>query len=195
MVTRLTPVTVERLVEPRIPVTEGLGAERAVELARVAQSCIVLATDNPSAFIAELPVDASEYHAYTDSVELIFRLWQTDDTIKPRARTDPSTAKASTTEIWRRLICRSDPLLAAQLMEHVEYPPFINTWFHTAERSAARSALMRTIISDTALFEYYERLKKSGYCPGNVGYMAMLLASNHPELLDPTWPDDVLEFM
>jgi hypothetical protein len=167
----------------------------ALSNSRAAQSCIVLATDNPSVFIAELPADASEYHAYTDSVELIFRLWQTDDTIKPRARTDPSTARASTTEIWRRVIFRSDPLLAAQLMEHVEYLPFRNTWFHTVERSSARSALKRTIISDTALFDYYERLQKSGRCPGNVGYMAMLLASNHPELLDPTWPDEVLEFM
>jgi hypothetical protein len=63
---------------------------------------------------------------------------------------------------------------------------------------AGSSTLRRTVLSDPAVYDTYRQIKQglqTGIGARSLVYLEMLLASSHPDLLNPEWPEDIMEFM
>ncbi len=191
MPTYRLPRIKEVLTIPSKPETLGVDVPPAFELARAAEACITLSSTNLEFFQANLPSEAPDYHSFDDLTELIWRNWLQNPDIKPAAKEYPQTARAKSIEIWKILIWHSAPELRQKL--HFNYYDPIT------KREGIKSALRRTLISDPAIYDFYNNTKH-GVLPGGIGHAAvhsiqMLLAGTHPDLIEANWPPEVLEFM
>ena len=93
--------------------------------------------------------------------------------------------------IWKETIRHGDPELYGKL----KY-----SYWEPVEKAGARiSALRRTLISDPSVHDFYVKLRAAGRLPGlgpaAIKLLQMLLAGTHRDLMEPDWPEKVLEFM
>lgn len=181
----------EVITSPDIPETIGIATEQAFNFARAARACITLDSTNLTDFQCNLPQEAPDYHSFDDLTELIWRSWLQRTDIKSYAIEKPHSARGKSIAIWKNLIAHGAPTVAEALG--------FSYYESTQQAAGKKSALRRTLISDPTVYDFYERAR-SGLPPAGIGPTAltaiqMLLAGTHTDLIEPDWPEEVLEFM
>lgn len=176
--------------DERWRLTFGTGLAESRELALAGQAAITLSEADTEPFLSQLPPDAPDYRSYDELTELIWRNSKSREDLSPEARRNPQHAYSCATYIWKQLIRHAHPELYHMLHSVFQIGP---------QAAVFTSTLNRTIVSDEFAYGFYQNVigERIEYALGKrpITYLQMLLADQRPELYDPTWPGEVLDFM
>lgn len=172
--------------DERFPLTFGTNSTESCRLVQCGQAAITLSEADTGPFLSQLPPGAPDYRSYDELTELIWRNSRSREDLSPGARRNPQHAYSSATYIWK------------QLVRHA-HPELYRTLHSVPQEAVFTSTLNRTIVSDEFAYGFYENVVdgRIEYALGrrSITYLQMLLADQRPELYDPTWPEEVLDFM